>query len=483
MFHIIKPGTRYDFMGMADTFVKVSAGLFVGAILILAINGLNLGLDFKGGHEILLRFDKPVESGQVRTKLNRLFPKVDTSVQSFEVPTEPDKTFYLTRIERSEALGDKERETLRKAFVEEYIGAFDQLRYNADAGDVIKVQFVEGSTNGADLRPETLQKIAEGSAHTVRSVRQVGRPDEFQFEVQLEKKDIKVEKLKEAFKEKYRAGLKTLNMSSGGDVLKLEFVKGATRAVDISHDNLRRVVEATQHDVRVVRRVGRPEQLLFEIQLRGVDVTLVDAMKEYDPRVSAVRVEFVGPTIGRQLRDEGIVAVLYAMILILIYIAIRFDLYYSPGAILCLLHDAIITTALLSMLGQEFTLATIAGLLTLVGYSINDTIVVFDRIRETVGKAQGAGLNSVLNQAINETLGRTLMTSVTTLIACLCLMIFGWGTVLFSFGLIMTVGIIIGTYSSIYVASPTFKYLRERFAPKEGPEKRVQKQGKQTVVV
>ena len=137
----------------------------------------------------------------------------------------------------------------------------------------------------------------------------------------------------------------------------------------------------------------------------------------------------------------------------------------------------------MSLLGQEFTLATIAGLLTLVGYSINDTIVVFDRIRETIGKAQGAGMKEVLNKAINETLGRTLMTSLTTLLACLCLMFFGAGTVLFSFGLIMTVGIIIGTYSSIYVASPTFKFLRERFAPKEAVASRRARQAKETVVV
>ncbi|MEM7674715.1 MAG: protein translocase subunit SecF [Myxococcota bacterium] len=401
MLHIIKPGTKFDFLGRAPLFVKVSAGVFAAAVLILLVNGLNLGLDFAGGHEILLRFDKPVEATEVRSQLNNLFPNVDTAVQSFEVPTEADKTFYMARIERSEAFGKTELADLENAFQGKYGEAFKKLNYNPEAGDVVRVQFVAGATTGVDLSKAALAKVVEG----------------------------------------------------------------------------------TNHPVRVVRQIGREEQLQYEVQLSGVDASLVKALKPVDPSVTAVRVEFVGPTIGRQLRDDGILAVVYAMICILIYVAIRFDLYYSPGAILCLVHDAVITTALLSLLGQEFTLATIAGLLTLVGYSINDTIVVFDRIRETVGNSQGAGMSDILNQAVNETLGRTLMTSITTLIACICLMFFGRGTVLFSFGLIMTVGILIGTYSSIYVASPTFKFLRERFAPKEIQSDKRARQAKQTVVV
>ncbi|MEO1335474.1 MAG: hypothetical protein AAFV29_07505, partial [Myxococcota bacterium] len=108
MLHIIKPGTKFDFLGRAPTFVKVSAGVFTAAVLILLINGLNLGLDFAGGHEILLRFDKQIEATDVRSKLNGLFPNVDTAVQSFEVPTEADKTFYMVRIERSETFGKTE---------------------------------------------------------------------------------------------------------------------------------------------------------------------------------------------------------------------------------------------------------------------------------------------------------------------------------------------------------------------------------------
>ena len=125
--------------------------------------------------------------------------------------------------------------------------------------------------------------------------------------------------------------------------------------------------------------------------------------------------------------------------------------------------------AILSLLGAEFSLATIAGLLTLVGYSINDTIVVFDRIRETAAKVKGSALKDILNRAINETLARTVMTSVSTMLACASLIFFGRDTVLASFGLIMAVGIVIGTYSSVYVASPVFMALKERFGEQSRP--------------
>ncbi len=399
MMNLIKPGTRYDFMGGAPFAAKVSIGTFVGALLVLAVMGLNLGLDFSGGHEILLAFEKDAGAEAVRGKLANLFPGVDTSVQSFEVPTEPTKFFYLTRIQRSEAFGEQEVEGMKQAFATKYGAAFKRLRYNAEAGDVVEVEFVAGATTGVDLSDGALSGVVAG----------------------------------------------------------------------------------TKHEVRLVRRVGRPEQLRWSVVLKGVDASVVAAMTELDPNVKASRVEFVGPTVGKQLRDDGLLAVFYALICILIYVAVRFDFFYSPGAVICLFHDAVITAALLVLVGEQFTLATIAGLLTLVGYSINDTIVVFDRIRETVGKAQGGALKDQLNKAVNETLGRTVMTSLTTLLSCVALMVFGAGTVLASFGLIMFIGIIIGTYSSIFVATPIFRYLRDRFGQQDVIEK--SKASRQTAVV
>jgi preprotein translocase subunit SecF len=200
--------------------------------------------------------------------------------------------------------------------------------------------------------------------------------------------------------------------------------------------------------------------------LKGIDDTVMRALGELDPSARAVRVEFVGPTVGEQLRNDGIKSMLFALLVMLLYIAFRFDFFYSPGAVLCLFHNTIITIALLSAIGEEFSLTTVAAILTLIGYSINDTIVIFDRIRETVGKAQGAALKDIVNRAINETLSRTVLTASAVFFACFCLMFFGRGTVLYQFGLVMFMGVLIGTYSSIFIASPVFVYLREKYGHK-----------------
>ncbi|MCC7385664.1 MAG: protein translocase subunit SecF [Deltaproteobacteria bacterium] len=278
-------------------------------------------------------------------------------------------------------------------------------------------------------------------------------------------------KLNQAFTERYGAHFKSPvdYNPEVGNLVEVEFIRTSTaEEVDTSSASIAAVVATTDHQVRKVRPSGRPDQMRFSVVMAGVDVTMVEALRaKLDPSVNTIRVEFVGPTVGRQLRDDGLLAMFYALLCILIYIALRFDFFYGPGAIACVFHDAIITTGLLVVLGRDFNLTTIAGLLTLIGYSINDTIIVYDRIRETVGKAHGGALKDILNKSVNDTLGRTIMTSFTTFVSCVCLMIFGRNTVLFDYGLIMAFGVVIGTYSSIYVAAPLFMALRTRFGPSD----------------
>ncbi len=177
-----------------------------------------------------------------------------------------------------------------------------------------------------------------------------------------------------------------------------------------------------------------------------------------------LKIDIVGPKVGKELRNSGIYAVLYALIGILIYITLRFDFKYSPGAVIALMHDVIITVGIFSLLQIQFTLSTIAALLTIVGYSLNDTVVVFDRIRETTGKNKGVIAVSLINKALNETLSRTLLTSFTTLLVVICLFLFG-GPVIMNFALALLIGIFVGTYSSIFIATPSlifFDKLREK---------------------
>ena len=164
-------------------------------------------------------------------------------------------------------------------------------------------------------------------------------------------------------------------------------------------------------------------------------------------------IEKVGPKVGAELSSDAVLAILYALGFILIYISIRFEFKYAIGAIAALTHDVLITLGVFSILGYEISLAVIAAFLTIVGYSLNDTIVIFDRVRENVKSLKGSSMESVINQSINDSLSRTIVTSLTTFLVVLILFLVG-GEVIHTFSFAMIVGVVIGTYSSIFVASP-----------------------------
>ena len=164
-------------------------------------------------------------------------------------------------------------------------------------------------------------------------------------------------------------------------------------------------------------------------------------------------IDKVGPKVGAELSSDAILAILYALGFILIYISVRFEFKYAIGAIAALTHDVLITLGVFSILGYEISLAVIAAFLTIVGYSLNDTIVIFDRVRENVKSLKGSSMKSVINQSINDSLSRTIVTSLTTFLVVLILFLVG-GEVIHTFSFAMIVGVVIGTYSSIFVASP-----------------------------
>ena len=168
--------------------------------------------------------------------------------------------------------------------------------------------------------------------------------------------------------------------------------------------------------------------------------------------VSFLQTESVGSKISGELVQKAILAVCLAVVAVLFYIWIRFEWQFSLGAVIALVHDVLITIGIFSIIGLEFNLSIIAALLTIVGYSLNDTVIVFDRIRENLKKYQSVELLEVLNKSINETLSRTIITSLTTLLALLALFIFG-GEVIRGFTFAMIWGVLIGTYSSIFIAS------------------------------
>lgn len=172
------------------------------------------------------------------------------------------------------------------------------------------------------------------------------------------------------------------------------------------------------------------------------------------------RTEMVGPQVGKDLRNKGAQAILFAIVGMLVYITFRFEFRFGAGAVIALFHDVLITLGLMSLLNLEVDLTVIAGFLALVGYSVNDTVIVCDRIRENLGKLHNHPLTVVINRSINETLSRTIMTSGLTLLSVLALYLVG-GSVIHNFAFVLLVGIIVGTYSSIFIASPVILFWEE----------------------
>ena len=197
-------------------------------------------------------------------------------------------------------------------------------------------------------------------------------------------------------------------------------------------------------------------------------VHVVDILTPVVGKVDVRRTEFVGPQIGDELRSKGIIGLSLAMLAILIYISVRFEMRYAIGAIVALIHDVVLTVGVFSLLYKEVTMPVLAALLTIIGYSLNDTIVVFDRVRENLRKNKG-DMYGTLNLSVNEMLNRTLMTSFTTIVVLVALFALGGG-VIHDFAFTLLFGVIVGTYSSVFVASPVVLAMEgyyQRMAEKE----------------
>ena len=196
--------------------------------------------------------------------------------------------------------------------------------------------------------------------------------------------------------------------------------------------------------VRIAPQAGKETAQLSEEALAG--------MRQQNAGMEMRRIEFVGPQVGEELTEQGALAMIYALIGILIYIMVRFQWRFAPGAVIALVHDVLIIIGFFALFQFDFDLTVLAALLAVIGYSLNDTIVVFDRIRENFRKMRKGTSLEIVNTSLNQTISRTLMTSITTLLVLISLFVFG-GEVIHAFSLALILGVIVGTYSSIYVAS------------------------------
>jgi preprotein translocase subunit SecF len=261
---------------------------------------------------------------------------------------------------------------------------------------------------------------------------------------------------------------------AGGTEMQVHFGEGVqadegklrdvVQSVGVGEPSVVRYGEVDASPEFLIRFQGSEEQ--GAEQNRVVDAIRV-ALQEKVGSVSVDRVEFVGPKVGAELRRDGTKAMLISFVLILIYVAFRFTPQFAPGGVVALVHDVLVTSAIWQIFGQQFDLQVLAALLAIIGYSINDTIVIYDRIRENLATHTAHDLRAVINQSVNETLSRTILTSGATMLSVLALLFLG-GDVIFPFAATMAIGIVAGSYSTIYIASPIMLLLSERSAAAKG---------------
>lgn len=339
------------------------------------------------------------------------------------------------------------------------IPAIHGLNFGVDfaGGTEMEVKFAK------PVDPTDIRKGIEALGFSDASVQTYGPSDENTYLIRVGRIALTTEAdVKRVVEALNKSGLAVQSSSFNpetGDKIDLQFAKTPTT------DEIKSAVESAGIRVREVRE----EQGItagsksFAVITQGIRDQIERELGSHfgDAKPEVRRVEFVGPAVGRELRIQGFKAIVYAMILIVVYVGLRFDFRFSPGVIIALIHDAVVTLGYFAFSGREFNLTSIAVILTVVGYSVNDTVVVYDRIRECQQKYKGKSLSEIVNLSINEVLGRTFLTSFATALSLVGLLFYGVGTI-FDFSLAMLIGIVSGTYSTWFIAAPMTIWLEQR---------------------
>lgn len=450
MFRLFDPKTPVDFLGQASLGLKISASLVVLTFVLLAVRGLNWGVDFVGGTEMQVKFQKEVSTEDIRQVLDDAgFDK--KQVQSYGAPEQHE---FLIGVERVTTLRPEDVEKL-EALLEE-----NRQLLAPGADGEISVVFSEGEGDRISVilpvpppqpTPSTPPaQASDGEATEGEEGEQVSPPAPAAAPDTAMAEGRRIAAQEAAL-------AKLIDEKSG---YKLRRTKAADQE------------EATTADAIVAEDPyqGRVKYLVY---FQGISSEIEKALEAAFGEVEIRRVDYVDSKVAEQLRTDGFLAVVLAILGILIYIAIRFDIYFAPGAIVALLHDAIICLIVFPLTWREFDLPSIAALLTVVGYSINDTIVTYDRVRELLPPEKRDTLDideikRVVNQAINDTFSRTVVTGITTLLATLSLVIFATGAVQ-TFAIVLTFGVLLGIWSTIIIAPASYLFLRKNFHRPEAP--------------
>ena len=264
----------------------------------------------------------------------------------------------------------------------------------------------------------------------------------------------------------YHGGLKYGIDFAGGTLVQLKFetppvieeIRDGLRTIGLGESTIQEFGSKNHMLVRVERSEGKLEEIGTKIKNSLVG-------KHKAESIVVERVEMVGPKVGKDLREKAVLSIIYAIIGIVVYISWRFEFQYAIAAIIALIHDVLVTMGAFSLAEKEFTLVIVAAFLTIIGYSLNDTIVVFDRIRENMRRKGKTLFKDVVNVSINQTLSRTILTSGTTLLVVVALFFLG-GEIIHDFSFALMIGVLVGTYSSIFIASVFLVYWENRSVKK-----------------
>ncbi len=421
----IKQGTQFDFMKIARKTSIVSIVLVVVSLLLVGVFGFDSGIDFKGGTKVIVEFkaDGKVDRGAIKTVVDALVQKQtgetgsQVEVQDFDVggAAGNDTMKYQVFTELPSLLTPLKKLGLAKD-LEKHFGVGTSVETPFEAGDKFYVYLPSD------------WPLAAAAAQ----IRGVFATEGFEITLVSDKEQaIRTEMLRET----------DLLLSALDDQVKAEAA----------------MVRADAEKKIAVLKDSR-----YTVEVQAIKDLLAQAMKTDfgDSFVEVLSTASVSPSVGKELFQTAMLAMFYSIIGILIYVALRFDLKFAPGAILCLVHDVIIIFGVMVVFDVKFTLPIVAAILTIIGYDINDTIVIYDRIRENLQKGRSGDMARTINLSINETLSRTVMTSVFTALAVASIWWFGGGTIS-DFAFLFFVGIFLGTYSSVFIAAPLTLYLEK----------------------
>ena len=401
-----------DFMGTRRWFVGGSALVVLVAIVSMFVPGPRWGTDFSGGTEVEVALNTKVEAGQLREAIGKLgFEDPEIVAVEGGLPNH-----FLVRVKEVSAFSDSQRRTIEQALCLEREGLETE---GAALGEACP----------EELRTTDVSFSPGGEKVTARYKTPVcGEPQE---QLKCPAKAAIAEQLRSARLEKLGLALAGLELQS------------------------------TRENPRVTSERDNKVEFFWKSKGDQIMDGLRASLGAAAVPSHALRIEWIGPKAGKQLRDAAVTSIVLSLLFIMIYVALRFDIRFAPGGIFALIHDVIIAAGAMVLFRREVTLSTVAALLTIIGFSINDTVVIYARLRENLGKHRKLSFPKIINRSITETLGRTIKTSTTTSLALVPFLFWGTG-VIRDFAFTLLVGFAAGVYSTIYIASPVTEWIDRR---------------------